>query len=202
MVYRIILCVIALAIMFGGYLIWTKQKAQTFFSTPKAAFTVLQEGNQNGPVIVEFLNYGCQSCRQTHLLLIDYVQKNPDIRFVVRPVPVIPEEAYIAAERVLAAGIQGKFAEMDKALSEYDGPYDDKFYREAASLYEIDYERWIKDAGGDDVRALAQDNVTALGKAGIETTPALMIGNVLYQLEDALTLPELLRMVKSGETRQ
>lgn len=200
MIFRIVLLCLVLGIAVTGYKIWSVRQFHDSFAEPAATFTVKNEGNPDGFEIVEFMNYGCGSCKKTHLILMDYAQKNPHIRYVVRPLPVLPEESRRAAEMALAAGLQGKFWEMDQALSSFDGSYGEKFYNEVCALHEIDCKKLKADSTSSKVHHLAQDNITALGNAGVETTPAFMINKTLYQPKDTLTLPDLLRMVETQKT--
>jgi protein-disulfide isomerase len=204
MVLRII---IALALITGGYGLykiyglWTQDN---MLHTPLAEFTVYprEDGNKASVTIVSFMNYDCGGCKDTHLALLELVSKRPDIALVVRPVPFGNEGAETAAERALAAGLQGKFWEMDRALSDYKGPLDEKFYRESAALYEIDYDAMVLQAEGEQVQAMAGENAAIALGLDIKSTPALLVGRTLYQPEKALTVGELVRMVETEQNRQ
>lgn len=197
--FRIIIVCAVLASSYALYELW---RINSFFSSmakPEAAFTVLSEGNPEDIAIVEFIDYGCQACRTSHLAALDYSAANPDIRYVVRPVPTNPPEKEWAALMVLAAGLQGKFAEVDRAIAEYEGELDDKFFRETAAVYELDYDRMVRDAQGDEVFALAKDNAQKVVNIGMQTTPAFLIGKTLYQPTRPLTLPDIIRMVQAEQ---
>lgn len=202
MVFRIFAVLLVLAIAMTGYKVWQARHALDGFYNPSTAFTVKNEGEAGGIKIVEFLHYGCMGCKKSHAILMDYAEQNPDVRVVIRPIPVSPEESQIAAERALAAGLQGKFWEMDKSLSEYGGPYDEKFYREVCALKEIDCDKLFKDSQSEKVHEYGQENITMAGQLGIQTAPALLINNTLYQPHTALTLPDLLRMVETEKGRK
>ena len=96
-------------------------------TVPKADFLVRSaKGNHSGLTIVEFVNYDCSFCKKTHLTLLDFMQRHPEINYVVRPVPYANGGAEQAAEYAIAAGLQGKFWEIDKALVDYDAMLDEK----------------------------------------------------------------------------
>lgn len=197
MFFRVFCICIVLAAGYALFAIWQIRSAANFLAIPKAGFTVLNDRAAPSLTIVEFLNYGCDPCRQTHRVLLQYAAKNSDVRLVVRPVPYEPDMAETAAEMALAAGLQGKFWELDDALAGYSGDYDEKFYRETAALSELDYDRLVADANGGQVFEFAKNNAGAAIEAGVERTPALLVGKTLYQLDQALTLPDLLRMVQA-----
>jgi protein-disulfide isomerase len=197
MLFRIVIICLTLAACYAGYELWT---IRTFYKTlqePAAEFTVINPGNQPAITIVEILNYNCIPCRKAHVVLLDYAERNKDVKLVIRPVPFSNSKE--DTERALAAGLQGKFADMDRAMTEYLGDFDEKFYRESAALYEIDYDRMLKDAESDEVYKLAEDNAKAAAMLNTSSVPALLIGKTLYQPEDDLTLPDLIRMVQTEQ---
>lgn len=200
MFFRIVIACLVLAAAYALFQIWTIQRHYDELATPAASFAVLErEGNKNPLTIVEFMHYDCGYCKDSHAVLVDYARSTPEIRLVTRAVPFEGGEAQRAAELALAAGLQGKFWEMDSALSQYKAPMDEKFYRESAALYNIDYERMVRESQGEEVRRLAEDNVRAVLAAGIESTPAFMIGRTIYQPKAPLTLNDLIRMVREEQ---
>lgn len=196
MLFRIICICIVLAACYGGYKAWNIHHYYDSLRSPEAEFTVRGSKEKSTLTLVEFLNYGCTACLRSHRVILDYVQKNPDITLVVRPVPFKPDYGVRAAEMAMAAGLQGKFWEMDSALAEYEEIYDDGFYRDTAAVYEIDYDKMLADSLGPQTHRLGTDNLKAALKAGVEFTPALLVGKTLYQPDGVLTLPELIRMVQ------
>ena len=201
MFFRICIVCLILAASYALYEIIAIGRYYNGLREPLATFTSTErEGNHNPLIIVEFMHYDCGACKDTHAVLLDYARSTPEIRLVTRPVP-FTGNAETAAERALAAGLQGKFWEMDSALSEYKGLLNEQFYRESAALYNIDYDRMVLDADGEKVKALAQDNASAVLKTGIEQTPAFMVGKTIYELDAPLTLPELIRMVRKEQAK-
>ena len=202
MLFRIVIVCLVLAASYATYQLISINRYYHDLRTPKAAFTILDhDGNQNPLTIVEFMHYDCEYCKDSHAVLVDYVKTTPETRLVTRPVPFDAGGAELAARRALAAGLQGKFWEMDSALAEYKHPMDEKFYRESAALYDIDYDRMVKDAENTEVFDLAKDNARAAQLSGLQTTPALLIGKTLYQLDAPLTLPDLIRMVHEEQQK-
>ena len=193
---------LALAASYALWQIWSYHNHYKKLATPLAAFTVAeQEGNRSPLTIVEFMHYDCAYCKDTHTVLLDYAKSTPEIRLVTRPVPFEGGGAQIAAERALAAGLQGKFWEMDSALTEHRAPMDEKFYRESAALYNIDYDRMVADSQGEEVKKMAEDNIIALMSLEIRTTPAFIIGKTIYEPQAPLTLPDLIRMVREEQAK-
>ncbi len=201
MIFRIVSIFILLAALYGGYKMWEIYSYDHGLKNPDAVFTVRKATKEPSVTIVEFMNYGCGACLRSHRVILDYAQKNADITLVVRPLPQEPAYSIRAAEMVLAAGLQGKFWEMDTALSEYEAIYDDKFYEETAAVYEIDYDRMFKDAANEEIHAYGTENLQAAVDAGVKSTPAFIIGKTLYQPNGLLTLPDLIRMVQAEKAQ-
>lgn len=197
MIFRVLIVILVLAGAFAAYQIYAIQSYYRDIRVPLSPFTTMNEGNKSGLTIVEFLNYDCLFCKDTHLVLLEYARKNPDIRLVVRPVPFANNQAEKAALYALAAGLQGRFWEMDQALVEYKGELDDRFFRESAALYDIDFEKMAQDSQSPDVHAMAKNNVGIVQMLNVETTPAFLIEKTLYQPDKALTQSELHRIVQS-----
>ncbi len=205
MFFRICIACIALAACYAIYEIVKVRNYWHFLQTPPADFLILQKGNGEGPTIVEFMNYDCEYCKDTHLLMMDYAAKNPNVRLIVRPVPYAVGDAEMAAEMLLAAGLQGKFADMDKAFTAYKyslrGPLAEKFFRETAALYDVDFDKMMREAEEEKVQEMAKNNASASIRANLKITPAFMINKTIYQQDRPLTLSDLTSMVRQENNR-
>lgn len=199
MIFRALIAILVLAGGYAAYQIFTIQSYYNNIQTPLSPFTTLNEGNKTELTIVEFLNYDCGPCKETHLVLLEYARKNPNVRLVVRPVPFANGNAEQAALYALAAGLQTqeKFWDMDRALADYKGTLDDQFFRATAALYDIDFERMQADSGSEKVHEMAKDNVGIVQMLGVQTTPSFTIEKTLYQPDKTLTTPELQSIVQS-----
>jgi protein-disulfide isomerase len=187
--------------LYAVYEIITIKRYYHALHTSPQSFTVLNEGNKTTLTIVEFTNYDCPPCKDVHLVVRDYASKVPGVKVVVRPVPYANDQAETAAERAMAAGLQGKFWEVDRALNEYKGPLDEKFYREIAALYDIDYARMVSEAEGETVQEAVKENARASQMVGVKNAPALLIGKTLNEVDRDLTLADLVRMVQEEYER-
>lgn len=197
MIYRVLIAILVLAGAYAAFQIYSISSYYRDIRKPLSPFTTMNEGNQTDVTIVEFLNYDCSFCKDTHLVLLDYARKNPNVRLVVRPMPYANGQAEKAALYALAAGLQDKFWEMDQALVEYKGELDDRFFRESAALYDIDFDAMTEASQSADIHKMAKNNVGISQMLGIETTPAFLIEKTLYQPDKVLTRSELHSIVQS-----
>jgi protein-disulfide isomerase len=74
-------------------------------------------GNPAGKVtIVEFTDFACGYCRKSVADLDRLIGANPDLRVVVRDLPILSPESEAAARMALAAAEQGKYRAFHHAL--------------------------------------------------------------------------------------
>jgi protein-disulfide isomerase len=198
MLFRIFLILMVLASGGAIYKIATLSLYYHDLRTPPAEF-LAQGSGEDGPIIVEFIDYVCDHCNAAHIVMLDYIAKNPGLRYISRPMASAEPAQNKASSMALAAGMQGKFREFDRALSEYGTAPDDKFYRETAALYDLDYERMQKDAQSEAVQSMLKENEQAFFKAGFETVPAFIIGKTFHALDKPLTESDVSAMVRGEQ---
>jgi protein-disulfide isomerase len=66
--------------------------------------------------VTEFFDYRCGYCRQATPAVLEIVQKNPDIRLVLKDFVIFGNDSEAAARIALGAKDQGKSLELHKAL--------------------------------------------------------------------------------------
>lgn len=101
-------------------------------------------GSPDAPVtVVELFDYRCGYCK----LAMDYVFSvaGEDVRVVFREFPILSEDSFIGAQAALAAGRQGQFEIMHKALMESRGPIDTDVVRALARDLGLNARKLIRD---------------------------------------------------------
>src|SRR5690606_9980843 len=74
-------------------------------------------GNPDGSVtLVEFSDYACGYCRQSVDDVKALIADNPDLRVVMREMPILSPQSADAARMALAAAEQGKYAQFHDAM--------------------------------------------------------------------------------------
>lgn len=74
-------------------------------------------GNPAGKVtLVEFTDYACGYCRGSVADVDALIAANPDLKVVVRELPILSPESTDAARMALAAAAQGRYAAFHKAM--------------------------------------------------------------------------------------
>lgn len=111
---------LALAILFGGYKVWSVYHARkAIYEAPLGTFFGPADAKKT---VVEFLDYRCAACRALEPVMEEVRKNHPDVRFIVRHLPVFMEPSIFEARLALAAGMQGKFREMHDILIARDAP--------------------------------------------------------------------------------
>jgi len=60
-------------------------------------------GNPDGDVtLVEFMDYRCGFCRRAHTDLLELLENDPDIRFVMKEFPILGEQSMLSARLAIA----------------------------------------------------------------------------------------------------
>ena len=132
--------------------------------------------------------------RKAVLLLIDYAEKHPEIKYVTRPVFHSEGADQQQVKFLMAAGLQGKYWDLLRFFTTYDS-VDAQFLKDNAAVIDLDFTRLQNDAGSAEVRDLVRDNFHAVQKSGVTTTQSLMVGRNIYYLDGPLTLPDLEKMI-------
>ena len=136
-------------------------------------------GNPKGTVtLVEFTDFACGYCRKSVEDLATLAQANPDLKIVIREMPVISPHSPAAAKMALAAAEQGKYAQFHEAMFAA-GQLDPSTIDAAAVTAGLDLPRARKVAASAPVAAELERNVALAQKLGFGGTPSWVAGNEL-----------------------
>lgn len=150
-------------------------------------------GNPDGKVtLVEFSDYACGYCRKSAPDVAALAKEHPDLRIVVRELPIISPHSPDAARMALAAAEQGKFAAFHQAMFAA-GQVDPASVEAAAKSAGLDLERARKVMESDEVEAEINRNYEMANRLGFSGTPSWVAGERLIagavgveQLSDAV----------------
>jgi protein-disulfide isomerase len=146
-------------------------------------------GNPSGDVtVVEFLDYRCPYCKAMHQPIADMIAADGNVRVVIKEFPILGDDSLFAARAALAAGKQGKYAEMHAALMTFKGKLSAQDVESAAAQLGLDVVRLKVDMAAPEVDQELQQNYNLAESLGINGTPAFVIGDTLIpgaiKLED------------------
>lgn len=146
-------------------------------------------GNPAGDVtVVEFLDYRCPYCKAMHQPIADMIAADGNVRVVIKEFPILGDDSLVAARAALAAGKQGKYAEMHTALMTFKGKLSAQDVENTATKLGLDIVRLKDDMAAPEVDQELQQNYNLAESLGINGTPAFIIGQTLVpgaiKLED------------------
>lgn len=162
----------------------TAEPRQPQFADKKLVEEILADktnyslGNPDGKfVIIEFFDYQCGWCKRTNEGISKVLADNkaPNIRWVLIDTPIFGEKSEMIARYVLAAGKQGKFAEMHHAVSALKGTIDKTALLNAAKSIKINTEKLQADADSDEIKGKLESNKKYADTLKISGVPFLIV---------------------------
>ena len=137
-------------------------------------------GNPEGKVtLVQFTDYACGFCRQSHPEVQALVAANPDLKVVIREWPIFPGSED-AARMALAAARQGRYRAFHDAMFEAGTP-SPASVAAAARKAGLDIARAEKFAASQEAEFEIARNMALARKLGFEGTPSWIVGDRILE---------------------
>jgi protein-disulfide isomerase len=134
-------------------------------------------GNSDGDVtLVEFFDYNCPYCRQMLPTIAAAEAADPLLRVVYKEWPILGTSSIPPAKAALAAGMQGKFIAVHRALYQIRGEVDESRTLKTAESLGLDMERLRTDMQGPAIDAMVKRNLALANVLGIDGTPGFVVG--------------------------
>ncbi|CAN5240429.1 DsbA family protein [soil metagenome] len=135
-------------------------------------------GNPQGKVnIVEFLDYQCGHCKKMQSTIDKLIQSNPELRVVIKELPIFGGESEFAAKAALAAQKQGKFYPMHNALLQVKEPLtQDRILKIAAGIG-LNTQQLQADMNSEAVLQELKGNVALEKALELVGTPVFIVGS-------------------------
>lgn len=153
--------------------------------------------------VVEFLSYSCEYCKSTHPALMEAIRQDGRIKYIPKPVFMQDEAGMIGAHAAYAAGLQGRFMEMNHALLENQDTINENILLSLALKLGLDGEELIANLENPVIKEVLTDNTIAfIGLEGTGT-PAFLIGDrIFFQgMERFPTVEDFLKMFEESRNR-
>ncbi|PJB71367.1 MAG: hypothetical protein CO093_05305 [Alphaproteobacteria bacterium CG_4_9_14_3_um_filter_47_13] len=169
---------------FVAYRAWTVHKVMA--GLHDVSFGQYQGAENADKTIVEFLDYRCNYCRQMHPVMMQVLERHPDVRIIYRHYPIFGRPSLIEAEIALAAGMHGKFRQAHDYLITREDPITDREIEELATKLGINIEQFRLDMKDQQMGYLLLGTLDAIEALNIRSVPTFMVGNILYSLEQGM----------------
>jgi protein-disulfide isomerase len=136
-------------------------------------------GNPQGKVtLVEFTDFACGFCRSSVPEVEALIRDNPELKVVIRELPIIAETSPEAARWGLAAAEQGRYPAFHNAMFAA-GRTDIASIEGAARAAGLDVERARRFTQDPKVKAELEANLAHARDLRLEGTPAWVVGEQL-----------------------
>lgn len=136
-------------------------------------------GNPKGDVtVVEFFDYNCGYCKRALPDMLSLIEKDPNVRVVLKEFPVLGPGSTEAAKVAVAVNrvAPDKYLEFHKRLLSVRGQADKAKAMEAAAGAGVPTAALEKALGDAEVEATLQEVYGLAGKLGLSGTPSYVVG--------------------------
>jgi protein-disulfide isomerase len=165
------------------------QHADSLFRDPADAV----KGNPQGRVtIVEFFDVRCGFCKQLHPTMAQLIQRENDVRVVLKDLPILGPNSVTAARALIAAQRQNQYGALYDALMRLREEPTEPVLRREAERLRLDWARLRRDMEDPATLARIERNIALARALDIQGTPAMVIGTTL--LPGAVDLATLQRL--------
>jgi protein-disulfide isomerase len=148
--------------------------AEQIFRSP----TSFVAGNPQGDVsVVAFLDYNCPYCRQGAPDLAKLIEKDNNVRLVLKELPVLGKDSEDVARIALAAIPQGKYFELHQRLFAEPGRATKAKALHLASELGLDVDRLEADMDDPSVTATLLENTRLARDVGVKGVPFYLVGD-------------------------
>ena len=135
-------------------------------------------GNPNGDItVVEFFDYNCGYCKRGLHDVIKLVESDPKVRVVFKELPILSKGSEEASRVAIAAGRQGKYWDMHKAMLEAKGQMNEANALAIATKLGLDIDKLKKDMASPEVEAEIKKSEALAKKMGVNGTPHFLVGD-------------------------
>ncbi|MDB5414310.1 MAG: disulfide bond formation protein DsbA [Rubritepida sp.] len=151
------------------------------------------KGNPQGTVtLVEFFDARCGYCKQLHPATDQLLQRERDVRIVLKDLPILGPSSVVASRMLLAAQRQGQYVPLYDALMRLREEPGEAVLRREADRLRLDWARLRRDMEDPAIQARITRNLELARGLDIQGTPALIIGTTM--VPGAINLAELQRL--------
>ena len=142
-------------------------------------------GNPDGEIVlVEFFDFSCGYCHRLYPALKNIIAKNPNVKVLAKSLSFVSPVSGYAAKAALAAGEQGKYAEMYMALFEAKGPMTEESVDAAAQSLGLDMAKYKEDMNSAKINSIMASFSELAGKIQVNGVPTMILNGKLLQTID------------------
>ncbi len=137
-------------------------------------------GNPDGDLtLVEFVDYRCGFCRRAFDHVMDFVETDGNIRFVVKEFPILGPQSELSsrlAVAVLELGGDAAYAEVHERLLALESDVTESAIADMVADLGIDPDEVMERMAADEVTAVLAENRALAQRLQINGTPSFILG--------------------------
>lgn len=189
-----------IVVIFGGIIVFSKDKTEAPSSNAKPTSHIIGEG-KSGVTLVEYGDFECSACGQYYPLVEQVKEKYKDqIFFQFRNLPLlqIHQNAFASARAAEAADKQGKFWEMYNLLYQNQTTWVQSsnvngVFEQYATQLGLNVEKFKKDAASPEVNGIINADIAEFKKTKEQmSTPTFFLEGKKIQ---AASLEEFSKLI-------
>jgi len=137
-------------------------------------------GNPDGDVtLVEFSDYRCGYCKRAFPELKKLLERDPNIRFVIKEFPILGPDSVAAASMAMAAlkVDRSKYGDLHDTLMRFNGQLTEAAAYRIAGNIGYDIANLKRTAASDEVKARIGETYELADTLGLRGTPSFVLGD-------------------------
>ncbi|MEM7061346.1 MAG: DsbA family protein [Pseudomonadota bacterium] len=138
-----------------------------------------ETGNPDGDVtIVEFLDYRCGFCKRAHPVIEEILERDPNLKLIVKEFPILGPNSVNAGKMALAALDidRDRYKELNDVLMTFQGDLTENIAYQLASEVGYDIAALKERADSIEVDDRISQNYQLAQALGVQGTPAFVVG--------------------------
>ena len=144
-----------------------------------------QYGDKNSKTtIVEFIDYNCGYCKRNHNIIMKFLKKNDDVRYIVKELPILGERSLLASKfAILIYLIDGSevYQKFFNSLMSHKNKLNFKILKSFASKAGSTIKDFENQINIKKVNSVIANNLLLAEKLSINGTPTFIIGNSIIR---------------------
>ena len=158
-----------------------RANADALFNDP----TSYVGGNPDGDItIVEFTDYRCGYCKRAYPEVVELINGDGNIRYIVKELPILGEESVLAARFALAtkqvAG-DAMYLDVHSTLMQFQGNVSEDALQRISDNFGLDTDAVFATMFADDITAIINTNRALAERMRISGTPTFVVDDQMLR---------------------
>ena len=152
-------------------------------------------GNPSADVIIyEFFDYNCGYCKSVYNTMLNVIERDKKIKFVLKEFPILSQSSVDAAYFALASNKQNLYPEFHSRIMQYRGRITKEILFKTAENIGIDIDKLKEDLNSNDIKLTIEKNKDLAKRLNINGTPSFVIGKKI--IPGAINEEQLIQLIE------